>query len=150
MLLLLISICDLPRTGATLLCSAYWHGFRPGHYFCIMGAPFYVSLEDMWDKLVRKSATGTSRRVIDVIFWIFKWFAFSYLGEAFLLSSFGNIWRFYSSVYHIGYISWAAMTALGFYLTSQRKAAERRKKRAAEKAAGGDGIAAAIEKEKAQ
>ncbi|EDV59075.1 lysophospholipid acyltransferase 7 [Drosophila erecta] len=134
------------RTGATLLCSAYWHGFRPGHYFCIMGAPFYVSLEDMWDKLVRKNATGTSRRVIDVIFWIFKWFAFSYLGEAFLLSSFGKIWRFYGSVYHIGYISWAVMTALGFYLTSQK----RRKYKAAEKESGGDGIADSVEKEKAQ
>ncbi|KAH8327883.1 hypothetical protein KR067_001318 [Drosophila pandora] len=138
------------RTGATLLCSAYWHGFRPGHYFCIMGAPFYVSLEDMWHKLVRKDATGTSRNVIDVLFWIFKWFAFSYLGEAFLLSSFGNIWRFYSSVYHIGYISWAAMIALGLYLTSQKKAAERRKKRAEEKAAGGDAATPLVGKEKAQ
>ncbi|KAH8304817.1 hypothetical protein KR059_010787 [Drosophila kikkawai] len=140
------------RTGATLLCSAYWHGFRPGHYFCIMGAPFYVSLEDMWHKLVRKDTTGPRRNVIDVLFWFFKWFAFSYLGEAFLLSSFGNIWRFYSSVYHIGYISWAAMIALGLFLSSQKKAAERRKKRAAENAAGpgGDGVRTEVEKEKAQ
>lgn len=140
------------RTGATLLCSAYWHGFRPGHYFCIMGAPFYVSLEDMWHKLVRKDTTGSRRKVIDVLFWIFKWFAFSYLGEAFLLSSFGNIWRFYSSVYHIGYISWAAMIALGLYLSSQRKAAERRKNRTAENAAeaGGDAVHADTGKEKAQ
>ncbi|XP_017111466.1 lysophospholipid acyltransferase 7 [Drosophila elegans] len=138
------------RTGATLLCSAYWHGFRPGHYFCIMGAPFYVALEDMWDKLVRKHETGTRRRVIDVLFWIFKWFAFSYLGEAFLLSSFGKIWRFYSSVYHIGYVSWAAMIALGLYLTSQKKKAERKKNREVEKAAGGDLTAAAVQKEKTQ
>ncbi|XP_033250031.1 lysophospholipid acyltransferase 7 isoform X1 [Drosophila miranda] len=133
------------RTGATLLCSAYWHGFRPGHYFCIMGAPFYVSLEDMWNKLVRKDATGPVRTVIDVLFWIFKWFAFSYLGVAFLLSSFGNIWRFYSSVYHIGYICWAAMIGLGFILTNQRKAAERRRQK---RAAGGD--TAAVEEKKAQ
>ncbi|KAH8357001.1 hypothetical protein KR200_011893 [Drosophila serrata] len=140
------------RTGATLLCSAYWHGFRPGHYFCIMGAPFYVSLEDMWHKLVRKETTGLRRNVIDVLFWFFKWFAFSYLGEAFLLSSFGNIWRFYSSVYHIGYVSWAAMIALGLFLSSQKKAAERRKNRAADNAAGpgGDGVRAEVEKEKAQ
>ncbi|KAH8298330.1 hypothetical protein KR018_005367 [Drosophila ironensis] len=138
------------RTGATLLCSAYWHGFRPGHYFCIMGAPFYVFLEDMWHKLVRKDATGTRRSVIDVLFWFFKWFAFSYLGEAFLLSSFGKIWRFYGSVYHIGYISWAAMIVLGLYLTSQKKAAERRLKRAEEKKAGGDASTTLLDKEKAQ
>ncbi|KAL7739461.1 hypothetical protein ACLKA6_011326 [Drosophila palustris] len=122
------------RTLATFLCSAYWHGFRPGHYFCIMGAPIYVPLEDMWHKLVRKDAVGMQRNVIDVIFWICKWFAFSYLGTAFLLSSFDNIWRFYSSVYHIGYISWAVLVALGLYLTKLKKAAERREKRAADSA----------------
>ncbi|EDW03518.1 lysophospholipid acyltransferase 7 [Drosophila grimshawi] len=118
------------RTGATFLCSAYWHGFRPGHYFCIMGAPLYVPLEDMWHKLVRKDAVGMQRNVLDVIFWISKWFAFSYLGTAFLLSSFDNIWRFYSSVYHFGYIAWVLMVALGVLLTKQKKAAERREKRA--------------------
>ncbi|XP_034097570.1 lysophospholipid acyltransferase 7 [Drosophila albomicans] len=122
------------RTLATFLCSAYWHGFRPGHYFCIMGAPIYVPLEDMWHKLVRKDATGTRRTVIDVLFWICKWWAFSYLGTAFLLSSFDSIWRFYSSVYHIGYISWAVLVALGLYLTKLKKAAERRAKRAADAA----------------
>ena len=119
--------------------SAYWHGFRPGHYFCIMGAPFYVPLEDMWNNLVRKDATGIKRQVIDVIFWISKFFAFSYLGTAFLLVSFGNIWKFYSSVYHVGYIGWALMMGLGVFLTTKKKAAEKRKKRAAEKQ--GDGAA---------
>ncbi|XP_030376964.1 lysophospholipid acyltransferase 7 [Scaptodrosophila lebanonensis] len=135
------------RTGATLLCSAYWHGFRPGHYFCIMGAPFYVPLEDMWNKLVRKDATGIQRNVIDVIFWIAKWFAFSYLGTAFLLSSFGNIWRYYSSVYHIGYVSWAVFMALGIFLTKQKKALERKQKRAAEAAGAAGDAATLIEKE---
>lgn len=97
-----------------------------------MGAPIYVALEDMWHKLVRKDAVGMQRNIIDIIFWICKWFAFSYLGTAFLLSSFENIWRFYSSVYHIGYISWAVLVAVGLYLTKLKKAAERREKRAAD------------------
>lgn len=113
-----------------------------------MGAPFYVPLEDMWHKLVRKDAVGLRRTVIDVIFWISKWFAFSYLGTAFLLSSFDSIWRFYSSVYHIGYITWALLVALGLYLTKLKKAAERKAKRAA------DSIAPSVElntsKQKAQ
>lgn len=113
-----------------------------------MGAPFYVPLEDMWHKLVRKDATGLRRNIIDVIFWISKWFAFSYLGTAFLLSSFDSIWRFYSSVYHIGYISWAIMIGLGMFLTKQKKAAERRAKRGQDSAATA-GDASAL-KEKAQ
>lgn len=78
----------------------------------------------MWHKLVRKDATGVRRYVINVIFWISKWFAFSYLGTAFLLSSFDSIWRFYSSVYHFGYIAWAVMIGLGIFLTKQKKGAQ--------------------------
>lgn len=105
-------------------------------------------MEDTWHKLVRKDAVGMRRTVIDVIFWICKWFGFSYLGTAFLLSSFDNIWRFYSSVYHIGYITWALLVVVGLYLTKLKKSAERKAKRAA------DSIAAAGEpgavKQKAQ
>lgn len=113
------------RTIVTLLCSAFWHGFRPGHYFCIMGAPFYVSLEDMWNKLVRKDATGLQRQIIDVLFWIAKFFAFSYLGISFLLASFSNIWKYYSSVYHIGYVAWCVFMVLGKYLLNLKKSVEK-------------------------
>lgn len=115
-----------------------------------MGAPLYVPLEDMWNNLVRKDATGTKRQIIDIIFWISKFFAFSYLGTAFLLISFGNIWKFYSSVYHVGYIGWAVMMALGMYLTQQKKAAEKRKKRAEEQKAAGSGDQVNEHKEKVQ
>lgn len=91
-----------------------------------MGAPLYVPLEDIWNSLVRKDAIGFKRQIIDVIFWISKFFAFSYLGTAFLLVSFGNIWKFYSSVYHIGYIAWAIMMGLGIYLTNLKKASKKR------------------------
>lgn len=137
------------RTVVTLLVSAYWHGFRPGHYFCIMGAPVYVPLEDMWHKLVRKDATGLKRQIIDVIFWISKFFAFSYMGTAFLLVSFSKIWKFYSSVYHIGYILWAILFVVGIFLTKQKKALEKRAKKQEERQAG-DGDAIKEVKEKLQ
>lgn len=92
------------RTAVTLLVSSFWHGFQPGHYFCIMGAPFYVPVEDMLNKAIRKDATGTKRKIIDVIFWINKFFAFSYLGMAFLLLTMDKIWVYYSSIYHYGYV----------------------------------------------
>ncbi|XP_073824256.1 membrane bound O-acyltransferase domain containing farjavit [Musca autumnalis] len=117
------------RTVVTLLVSAYWHGFRPGHYFCLMGAPFYVHNEDMWDKLIRKEATGTKRKILDVLFWFFKFFCGSYLGTAFLLVTFEKIWRFYSSVYHTCYVAWIIFLVVGTIWTKQRKAQEKRKKR---------------------
>lgn len=90
-----------------------------------MGAPFYVSLEDMWNKLVRKDATGLQRQIIDVLFWIAKFFAFSYLGISFLLASFSNIWKYYSSVYHIGYVAWCVFMVLGKYLLNLKKSVEK-------------------------
>lgn len=93
-----------------------------------MGAPLYVPLEDIWNKLIRQEAKGTKRQIIDIIFWIAKFFAFSYLGTAFLLVTFTNIWKFYNSVYHIGYITWAIMLGLGMYLSEQKKLAERRQR----------------------
>lgn len=108
------------RTGATLAVSAVWHGIHPGYYFCICGAPFYVPVEDLWNKLIRKDATGVKRIIIDALFVISKWFAFSYMAIAFLLLSIDKIWHFYSSVYHIPYILWATLYITGTVLLKMK------------------------------
>lgn len=131
------------RTIATLLTSSFWHGFMPGHYFCIMGAPFYVPVEDMLHKLYRKDTTGTKRKVIDALFWLSKFFGLSYLGTAFLLLTFKRIWFYYSSVYHFGYMYWAVMMVFAVVMTNKKRAADKRKKRALEKGADGVGDASA-------
>lgn len=83
------------RTHATLLVSALWHGVYPGYYFCILGAPFYLPIEDIYNKLFRKSAEGFTLQCINVVFWISKFFAFSYLGIAFQLLTIDRIWFYY-------------------------------------------------------
>lgn len=83
------------RTHATLLVSALWHGVYPGYYFCILGAPFYLPIEDIYNKLFRKSAEGLTLQCINVVFWISKFFAFSYLGIAFQLLTIDRIWFYY-------------------------------------------------------
>lgn len=101
------------RTLATLVTSAVWHGIHPGYYFCICGAPFYLPVEDLWNKLVRKDAKGPLRQFLDALFTLSKWLAFSYMGTAFLLLSIDKIWAFYSSVYHIPYILWLLLYLIG-------------------------------------
>jgi len=108
------------RTLATLAASAVWHGIHPGYYFCICGAPFYLPVEDLWNKLARTDATGVTRLALDVIFVVSKWFAFSYMGTAFLLLSIDKIWHFYSSVYHIPYILWAVLYVTGFAILKMK------------------------------
>lgn len=119
------------RTLATLAVSSYWHGVHSGYYLCMMGAPLYLPIETLWDKLIRQGAKGTRRRVIDVVFWVSKFFAFSYLGMAFLLMTIDKIWFYYKSVYHLGYVLWVVMYGVGVLVAKERKRGER--------AAGGGG-----------
>lgn len=109
------------RTLVTLLVSAYWHGVHSGYYLCIVGAPFYMPIESLYHNLIRANATGVKRQIIDVLFWISKFFAFSYLGTAFLLMNIDKIWFFYNSVYHVGYIYFAAIYVVGVVLMKMRK-----------------------------
>jgi lysophospholipid acyltransferase 7 len=117
------------RTFATLAVSAFWHGVHPGYYFCILGAPFYVPIEDMYNKLFRNEATGLTRRILDVACWISKFFAFSYMGIAFLLLSIDKILYYYSSVYYCGYLLWAVMFGVGTLLSLQKKTMHKKSER---------------------
>ncbi|XP_052865365.1 lysophospholipid acyltransferase 7 [Anopheles cruzii] len=123
------------RTLATLGVSAIWHGVYPGYYFCICGAPFYLPIEDLYTKLFLKDAIGQRRLVLNVICWISKFFAFSYMGIAFLLLTVDKIWHYYSSVYHFGYVLWILMYGVGVLIAKQRKAAAKREERSREQSA---------------
>ena len=114
------------RTLATLAVSAFWHGVYSGYYLCMLGAPFYLPIEDLYHKLYRQDAVGIRRKIIDIIFWVSKFFAFSYMGIAFLLLSLDKIWFYYNSVYHVGYILWITMYLVGIYLLKQRKRQNRK------------------------
>uniref|UniRef100_A0A182NU42 Lysophospholipid acyltransferase 7 n=1 Tax=Anopheles dirus TaxID=7168 RepID=A0A182NU42_9DIPT len=117
------------RTLVTLAVSAIWHGVYAGYYFCICGAPFYLPIEDMYVKLFIKDATGQRRTVLNVLCWISKFFAFSYLGIAFLLLTVDKIWYYYSSVYYVGYVLWIVLYGAGVLIAKQRKAHAKREAR---------------------
>lgn len=87
-------------TIVTLLVSAIWHGIYSGYYFCILGVPFYLPIEDLYHKLLRKDSKAgpIQTLIINVLFWISKFFAFSYMGIAFLLLTIDKIWFFYRYV----------------------------------------------------
>uniref|UniRef100_A0A8D8J985 Lysophospholipid acyltransferase 7 n=1 Tax=Culex pipiens TaxID=7175 RepID=A0A8D8J985_CULPI len=114
------------RTLATLAVSAIWHGVYAGYYFCICAAPFYLPIEDLYVKLFIKNATGTKLKVLNVICWISKFFAFSYMGIAFLLLTIEKIWFYYNSVYHFGYIFWIVLYGVGVLIAKDRKAKAKR------------------------
>lgn len=122
------------RTLATLAVSAIWHGVYAGYYFCICGAPFYLPIEDLYVKLFIKDATGTKLKVLNAICWVSKFFAFSYMGIAFLLLTIDKIWFYYGSVYHFAYIFWIVLYGVGVLIAKDRKAKAKRAEKAAAKA----------------
>lgn len=114
------------RIIATMAVSAYWHGILPGHYFCILGPIVYLPVEDVFLK-VFKSDDPNIQRIFDIITWIFKFFAFSYLGTAFVLRDVGKIWHYYSSVYHFGYFFWLALYLISLFIYMLKKKSHKRK-----------------------
>ncbi|KAG5670068.1 hypothetical protein PVAND_000354 [Polypedilum vanderplanki] len=113
------------RVIATMLVSSYWHGVHAGYYFCILGPIFYLPIEDLYLKLF-KSEYPQIQQIYNVCLWILKFFAFSYLGTAFLLKDVKKIWFYYSSVYHFGYIFWAILFIICLVLWTQKKRAIKR------------------------
>lgn len=118
------------RTLATLAVSALWHGVYAGYYFCICAAPFYLPIEDLYVKLFIKDATGTKRKLLNAVCWISKFFAFSYMGIAFLLLTIEKIYFYYASVYHFAYIMWVVLYGVGVMIAKGRKAQARRAEKA--------------------
>ena len=115
------------RVMATMAVSAYWHGVHAGHYFCILGPIVYLPLEDLYLKVFNSETTSIQiQQIKNSIFWILKFFAFSYLGTAFLLKDVTKIWFYYTSVYHFAYVFWAIFYAICFFLWKQKKSAMKR------------------------
>ncbi|CAB3361940.1 Hypothetical predicted protein [Cloeon dipterum] len=72
------------RTAFTMFISSYWHGVYIGYYLCLGSVPFYLPVEDIYDKLYRQPYSGTKRKIIDWIFWVPRLFAFSYMSLPFI------------------------------------------------------------------
>jgi lysophospholipid acyltransferase 7 len=118
------------RVVATMAVSAYWHGVHAGYYFCILGPVVYLPIEDLYTKIFNtEKMSQAQKQITNAIFWILKFFAFSYMGTAFLLKDVDKIWFYYSSVYHFGYVFWAALYIACLMLWKQKKSAMRAEKK---------------------
>lgn len=112
------------RVMATMAVSAYWHGVHAGHYFCILGPVYYLPLEDLYVKVFPITEGSSLRKQVTAgFYWNLKFFAFSYMGTAFLLKDASKIWFFYGSVYHFAYVFWAVAYVACLFLWKRKKRA---------------------------
>ncbi|XP_059477527.1 lysophospholipid acyltransferase 7 [Neocloeon triangulifer] len=92
------------RTAATMFISSYWHGVYIGYYLCLGSVPFYLPVEDIYDKLYRQPYTGAKRKIINWIFWIPRVFAFSYMSLPFIYLYPDKIIRNWGAIYFMGHV----------------------------------------------
>jgi len=52
-----LTLCCVCRALITMTVSAIWHGVYVGYYLCLMSAPLYMPVEDVYVK-ISKDTTG--------------------------------------------------------------------------------------------
>jgi hypothetical protein len=94
-----------------------WHGIEPGYFLYPLVPFFYFLIEDLYnDFLVLKKATKLQEKLINATKWTLKSFTRATIGMALLLLNFASSWKFYESVYHIGYVLCATLCIAYFWI----------------------------------
>ncbi|PNF42393.1 hypothetical protein B7P43_G02550 [Cryptotermes secundus] len=108
------------RALITMTVSAIWHGVYLGYYLCLMSAPMYLPVEDVYVK-IRKDTTGWEAKAWDFFLWFFKMQAFSYMAIVFLLLRIDLTIKFWSSIYFAGHVVAIILFVLGKFILKSRK-----------------------------
>ncbi|KDR10082.1 Lysophospholipid acyltransferase 7 [Zootermopsis nevadensis] len=108
------------RPLITMTISAIWHGVYIGYYLCLMSAPMYLPVEDVYIK-IRKDATGLEAKFWDFFLWFFKMQAFSYMAIVFLLLHIELTFKYWSSVYFAGHIVAIILFVSGKFILKFRR-----------------------------
>lgn len=104
-----------------MVVSSFWHGIHPGYYATLMSAPFLLLAEDGMLKGARsRLTTDQSRRIYDNVSSFVKMRYFEYFSVGVFLLHYGNIYRFYQSVYFYGHYLLVATIVLGQVLSATK------------------------------
>ncbi|XP_069695683.1 lysophospholipid acyltransferase 7 [Periplaneta americana] len=108
------------RALITMTISAVWHGVYVGYYLCLMSAPMYLPVEDVYIK-IRKDTTGLEEKFWDFFLWFFKMQAFSYMAIVFLLLRVDLTFKFWGSIYFAGHIAAVVLFVVGKLILKARR-----------------------------
>ena len=104
----------LIRGIIVMIVSGFWHGVHPGWYATFLSAPFLMLAEDGMEKGVRQRLTSDrQRRVYDFIAGVLAMRYFEYYAVGAFFLYYGEIWRYWSSLYFYGHVSLAVFIIVG-------------------------------------
>lgn len=108
------------RTVLTMMVSSIWHGVYAGYYLCLMSAPMYLPVEDVYVK-IRNGTTGLEAKAWIFFIWFFRMQAYAYMAIVFLLLHFDLTLKYWSSVYFAGHIVAVILFVVGKFILKSRR-----------------------------
>ncbi|XP_060859646.1 lysophospholipid acyltransferase 7 [Metopolophium dirhodum] len=101
------------RTLVAFGISALWHGIYTGYYVSLCSVPFYLAVEDIYDRQYRNYADSAGKRILWTFFlYTMKMYQFSFWGCTFQLLHIDLIFKYCQSIYFLPYIVLITMYAI--------------------------------------
>ncbi|XP_044303866.1 lysophospholipid acyltransferase 7 isoform X1 [Varanus komodoensis] len=108
------------RSAWTMLISAYWHGIHPGYYLSFLTIPLCLASEGAMESGLLKHLSPSGRLYGDWAQWFLKMRAYDYMCMGFVLLTFEDTIRYWSSIYYCIHVA-----ALGFFLLGKMLGVQR-------------------------
>ncbi|GAB1610528.1 lysophospholipid acyltransferase 7-like [Argonauta hians] len=109
------------RVFLTMAVSAYWHGVDPGYYMSFLTVPPILMAERVMIAAFRDEKPSLKQRLFDHVCWFFRMRGFDYNCMGFLLLSWHDTVRYWSSIYFIGHITIIVFFIVGTIFRPPRK-----------------------------
>ncbi|XP_071953393.1 lysophospholipid acyltransferase 7-like [Antedon mediterranea] len=106
------------RTSITLFVSAIWHGVHPGYFLSFLTIPIMLLAEDLMIQAFRTEGNSWIYRKLN---WFVRSRGLDYLAMGFLLLSWKDTIRFWSSVYFIPHIFSVLFIIIGLVFKPKQK-----------------------------
>nr|XP_060636385.1 lysophospholipid acyltransferase 7 [Anolis sagrei ordinatus] len=116
------------RSAWTMLISAYWHGIHPGYYLSFLTIPLCLAAEGAMESGLLKHLSTSQRLFGDWVQWFLKMRAYDYMCMGFVLLTFEDTVRYWSSIYFCIHGAALAFFLLGKVLGSRRQQASQKDK----------------------
>ncbi|KAJ7313986.1 hypothetical protein JRQ81_005843 [Phrynocephalus forsythii] len=108
------------RSAWTMLISAYWHGIHPGYYLSFLTIPLCLAAEGAMESGLLKHLSSSGRLYGDWVQWFLKMRAYDYMCMGFVLLTFEDTVRYWSSIYYCIHVVAVAFLLLGNVLAVRR------------------------------
>ena len=117
---LCIKTVMLYRVAITMTVSAFWHGVHPGYYLSFLTVPISLMAEDLMAAAFRSDKDPTQQKIYDWVAFFFRGRAFDYMCMGFLLLSYHDTVRYWSSIYYFTHIYIVIFIIIGYVCKPKR------------------------------